>query len=154
MLIGLGFMIFGFGLSLAYIGGHIPISWIDPMVVIPFSFIALLIFLFGGLSTLCAGLGLPSEIQPRQPNPEIVVRILRFENDEAIIKGKADDTIHDVLLHEWPLEPNLKKKKWYVRDESGNIVTDFRFSEIDGILTIYFDVDQEIDSEMSDWFAK
>ncbi len=134
----LGILSFISGLILAYLGGHGYLLGIDPLFIVPVSFVVLLFFLCGASSSLYGQMGWNPNSQPSQRDPDILVRVLRAEGyeSEIFIRGRKDDILRDVLLADWPLKTKFKEENWYVVDSRGNEVTDSRFSEFEGTLTI------------------
>ena len=134
----LGIIVFTSGIILAYLGGQGYISGIDPLFVVPLSIILLIFFLCGAANVLMGDMGLKSDGLPKQRDPEILVRVLREEDSdfEVFIRGMKEDILRYVLLTDWPLNSKLKNQPWYVVDSIGNDITDNKFSEFEGTLTI------------------
>lgn len=80
------------------------------------------------------------QMQPSDPLQDKLVRVLVEEasDDEMFIYGEKAQTLREVLEEDWPLDGNLKDKKWYCLDSNDTDVTDKRFTEFEGTVRIYF----------------
>ena len=70
----------------------------------------------------------------------VLNRVVRDDESgaEFIIRAQPDASIREILERNWPFRQK-KSRRWYLKDQIGNDVTDRPISDWDGIAVIHFE---------------
>ncbi len=142
--------VFGFlsligSIILAYTNNFTPLPW-SPSTVILTGFLG-----FICLITLGAGLmwfdtswatRLNRHMAHSTPDRDSMARVVKSDvakRKEYFVYGAPEETVREVVEHDWPFKGKLKSKDWYVIDSRENDVSDKIYSEVEGTLKVVFE---------------
>ena len=124
----------------------IGVAWLSGQDILPFDPNLIMFLTIGGvIVVLCfASSTLTStSYLSRQPRITFADSINRVVHDgatgkEYIASGTHEMTVREALLLDWPFKGKSPHEEWAAFDDRGNIVTDIRMIDFEGIITVRF----------------